>query len=336
MPTAGHFQLVPVEQIQLDESNPRIAYFLEHLPPPRTAEQIFLALGAGSDDEGGGLPSFNRLKQSIQTNEGIVNPVILRQLAPDHFICVEGNTRVQLYREFLEKGTPGAWARIPAVVHPVLTENEVHAIRLQAHLVGPRPWTPYSKAKYLTHLRNDEHFEFARLVDFCGGNERSIREALDAYADMEKHYRAQLDSDEEFDTTRFSGFVELQKPGVKEAIAQAGFSLDDFARWIIDGKIEKLAHVRWVPKVLRDKKATATFLKSGVEEAIRLTDAPDLNKALQDANLASLSRALIEALRRIEYREVKKLKEDPASLTAQYLLEAHEALKEIMSDLGVE
>src|SRR5262249_27630037 len=154
---------------------------------------------------------------------------------------------------------------------------------------------------YLTYLRNEEHFEFARLVDFCGGNQKSIQEALDAYADMETHYRPHLASDEDFDITRFSGFVELQKPGVKEAIKQAQFALDDFGRWIIDGKIEKLAHVRWLPKILKDKKATAVFLKSGIEDAIGLTDAPDLTKALQDASLVSLARALTEAIRRIEY-----------------------------------
>ena len=59
MPTAGQFQHVPVEQIHLDESNPRIAYYREHFTPPQTAARIFLALGAGADDDGGGLPSFN-------------------------------------------------------------------------------------------------------------------------------------------------------------------------------------------------------------------------------------------------------------------------------------
>ena len=336
MPTAGQFQLVPIDSIRLDESNPRIAYFLAHLPIPHTAEQIFLALGAGADDEGGGMPSFNRLKNSIQTNRGIVNPVILRQVSAGDFVCIEGNTRVALYREFRDKAIEGPWESIPAVVHPVLSEDDVHAIRLQAHLVGPRPWTPYAKAKYLTYLRNEEHFEFARLVDFCGGNPKSIQEALDAYADMEAHYKPHLESDEDFDITRFSGFVELQKAGVKEAIQFAGFTTDDFGKWIIEGKIEKLAHVRWLPKVLRNKRATATFIKSGIEDAIGDTEAPDQTKALQDVSLPALARALTESLRRIEYREVKKLKDDPSSPTAQFLLEAHEALKEIMADVGIQ
>jgi hypothetical protein len=336
MPTAGQFQLVPVDQILLDESNPRIAHFLEHLTPPHTAEQIYLALGAGGDDDGGGLPSFNRLKQSIQTNGGIVHPVILRQTSKDNYVCIEGNTRVALYREFRDNGITGAWDKIPSVTHPSLTDDEVHAIRLQAHLVGPRPWTPYAKAKYLTFLRNDEHFEFGRLVDFCGGNERSIRESLEAYADMEKHYRPLLEGDEEFDTTKFSGFVELQKPGVKEAVGQAGYSLDQFAQWVIDEKIRIMAQVRLLPRVLRDKKAREIFERSGIEEAIRVTDVPDLSKALQEANLVSLARALTEALQKIAHREVKNLRENPGSPTAQYLQEAHAALGEIVAEFAAE
>lgn len=336
MPTGGKFQNVPVDQIELDEENPRIAPFLEHMEPPYSEANIFLALGAGGDDEGGGLPGFNKLRQSIQTNGGVVSPVILRQVAAGKFLCIEGNTRVQLYREFKTRETAGDWDTIPAIVHASIGEDDVHAIRLQAHLVGPRPWTPYAKAKYLTQLREKEHFPFSRLVDFCGGNERSIVESLNAYADMEKHYRPHLPSDEDFDTTRFSGFVEAQKPGVKEAIARAGFTMDDFGRWIIDGKIEKLAHVRWIPKILKDKKATEVFLKNDIEDAIRMIDTPDLNKALQEANLVSLARALTGALRRIEFREVKKLKDDPASQTAQHLLEAYEAIGEIITEIGTD
>lgn len=336
MGTAGRYDRVPVEQIILDESNPRIAHFLEHLQRPYTAEMIFIALGAGGDEDGTGGPSFQKLKQSIITSGGIVQPVILRQTEPKKYVCIEGNTRVQLYKEFAESGREGQWSAIPSIVHENIEEDEVHAIRLQAHLVGPRPWNPYSKAKYLVHLRNDDHFPFSRLVDFCGGSERTVIESINAFEDMERYYRPQLESDADFDTTRFSGFVELQKTGVKEAILRSGHNMDDFARWIIDGKIEKLARVRWLPKILRDGKATEIFIKAGIEEAIRQTDLPDLSKALQDANLVSLARALTEALRRIEFGEVKKLKEDPTSATSQHLLEAHEALKEIILEIGVD
>jgi hypothetical protein len=330
----GRYQEIDVALIDLDASNPRIAAFLEIQEPPYTPEMIFLALGAGgSDEESATGSTFSKLKQSILTNGSIVQPVILHAKEGGRYTCIEGNTRVALYNDFLSQNLPGQWSRIPAIVHESLDGQEVHAIRLQAHLVGPRPWDPYSKAKYLTHLRTVENFPFNRLVDFCGGSQRAVVEALDAYADMERHYRPQLTSDEDFDVSRFSGFVELQKGGVKEAVVRAGFTLDEFGSWIAERKIEKLAHVRWLPKILRDKRATETFLKEGSDEAVRTVDAPDTNKALQDATLVSLCRALNQAIGRIEYKEVRRMKEDPTSPTAQYLLETFESLQEIVTDI---
>lgn len=330
----GRFQEIEVDLIDLDVSNPRIAAFLEIQEPPYTPEMIFLALGAGGgEDEGPSGTTFSKLKQSILTNGGIIQPVILHARENGRYTCIEGNTRVALYNDFRSQNLSGQWSRIPAIVHDALAGEELHAIRLQAHLVGPRPWDPYSKAKYLTYLRTVENFPMGRLVDFCGGSQRAVVEALDAYADMERHYRPQLASDEDFDVSRFSGFVELQKGGVKEAILRTGFTLDDFGRWISERKIEKLAHVRWLPKILRDQRATEIFLKDGSDEAVRTVDAPDTNKALQDATLVSLCRALSQAIGRIEYKEVRRMKEDPNSPTAQYLLETFESLQEIVGDI---
>ncbi|HEX6748758.1 MAG TPA: hypothetical protein VF092_15780 [Longimicrobium sp.] len=331
----GQYQEVPVASIQLDEENPRIAAFLDAQEPPYTAEMIFLALGAGGDEDGNSGPTFSKLKQSILTNRGIVQPVILRLRDDGQFVCIEGNTRVALYKDFLAAEIPGPWERIPSIVHEQITEEDVHAIRLQAHLVGPRQWDPYSKAKYLTYLRNVANFSADRLVDFCGGSRRAVTELLDAYSDMEHYYRPLLESDADFDLRRFSGFVELQKSGVKDAIVRSGHTFSDFAQWIIDERIDKLAHVRWLPKILRDRKATEVFLKDGIEQAIRIVEGPDTQKQLHDVPLAALCRALAEAVNRIEFRDVRKMKDDPTSPTAQHLLEAYEALQEIVNEVGL-
>jgi len=120
-----------------------------------TPDQIFLALGAGNDDEAGSSKSttFEKLKQSIITNGGIIQPVILNRRQDGTLMCVEGNTRVALYKHFQKIGVKGSWTHIPALVHDEFDEASVHAIRLQIHLVGTRPSDPYSKAKYLYELR---------------------------------------------------------------------------------------------------------------------------------------------------------------------------------------
>src|SRR4051812_34093648 len=112
MPSPGispsKLQLVPVDQVDLDRDNPRIRKFLEMYGQNPTPEQFYLALGAAGDDEGDNSATFEKLKNSIQTNGGIIQPVILNQRA-GKFICVEGNTRVALYKKFHADKVKGTW-----------------------------------------------------------------------------------------------------------------------------------------------------------------------------------------------------------------------------------
>jgi ParB/Sulfiredoxin domain len=155
MKTVGKHELIAIDQIELDTRNPRIAKFLEIYSGEPTAEQIFIALGAGGDEkdtEGG--PNFDKLRQSIITNEGIIQPIIVNRLSEGRNVCIDGNTRLALYRSFQDEKIKGDWKNIPCIVYNDLDEEDIDAIRLQAHLVGPRQWDPYSKAKYLSYLRN--------------------------------------------------------------------------------------------------------------------------------------------------------------------------------------
>ena len=336
MVSTGKSEFVPVDQIELDRSNPRIRKFLEMYVGDPTPEQIFLALGAGNDD-GTGVqdgPTFQKLKQSIITSGGIIQPVILNRCEDGTLICIEGNTRVALYKDFLERGTPGSWNKIPAVVHDGIEDADVHAIRLQAHLVGPRPWDPYSKAKYLYELRHKEILPFAAIVDFCGGRQSEVSTFIDAYVDMETYYRPLITDDGEFDTTRFSGFVELQKSGVKNAITKAGFNYTDFAKWIRDNKVYPLRTVRVLPRILRDRRARDTFLKQGARAAEAVLDKPEVDKNLQEAELGALARALTEKLATLPYGDYQALRDDPTGETVEALIEAQSSLSEFLENLA--
>jgi hypothetical protein len=208
------FKLLPIDSIELDLKNPRIAKWLEIYEGVPNAEQIELALrsGGGQDDVGG--PSYQSLKQAIQTNKGIIHPIIVNREVNGKLVVIEGNTRVHIYREL-------KWDKIPAMVYNQLSPETIDAIRLQAHLVGTREWDAYSKAKYLNLLRNSQHLTFSQLVDFCGGDKREVQNYVEAYNDMESYYRPLLDSDQDFDPSRFSAFVELQNSRITDALLKA-------------------------------------------------------------------------------------------------------------------
>jgi len=200
--------------------------------------------------------------------------------------------------------------------------------------VGPRPWDPYSKAKYLHELRHEEHLPFSAIVDFCGGRQSEVSTFIDAYVDMETYYRPIIADDGDFDTTRFSGFVELQKPGVKQAVAQAGYGLGYFAAWIRDGKLFPLRTVRVLPQILRNAKAREIFLRNGAREAEAVLDKPEVDKNLQEANLGQVARALSEKLATLSYEQYKRLRTDSTGDTVQALLDAQTNLSDFIRELG--
>lgn len=319
-----------VNDIELDRGNPRIQLFLEMYPNPNS-QQIYLALGAGGRDTG---ETFERLRSSILSSGGVVQPIIVNR-TNGRLVCVEGNTRVAIYRSFIEDGVHGNWTTIPAMVHDDLSEPSIDAVRLQVHLVGPRPWDPYSKAKYLHHLRTQQLQPFERIIEFCGGSKRDIQESIAAYADMERYYRP-LVEEGSFDVTRFSGFRELQKPKIKEAIFSQRFGVDHFATWIHEQKIDPLNTVRDLPAVLSNDRARQVFLKKGMREALKTLDRPDLDVQIRQASLAQLARALTENIRKLEYAEVKRLKDNPDDETADALVDALAELQGLVDDIRPE
>jgi hypothetical protein len=335
MVTGGVLELVPVTDIELDRNNPRIRKFLEMYPEAPTAQQIYLALGAAGDEEGESSTNFTKLRNSILTNGGVIHPVILNRRADGSLVCIEGNTRVALYKDFIEDNVAGGWTHIPALVHDQMDDNQADAIRLQVHLVGTRAWDPYSKAKYLHHLRTRELLPFSKIVDFCGGRQKEVMETINAYSDMEKYYRPIVDEGN-FDTSRFSGFVELQRPGVKEAITKAGFTMTDFARWIHEQKLYPLYTVRSLHRILADPKAKEIFLKKDAKKAMEALDRPDLDKALVDANIDQLSQALYRAIYALPWTEAEKLRKDPGSALAQNLSETLAALQGLLNTVGAD
>lgn len=329
-------QLIPIDQLNLDKSNPRIRKWIEQYGDSPTFEQMLLALGAGSSDlDSGSTVTFQSLKQSIRAQGGIINPIIVERLEGDKFRVVEGNTRVAIYKSFRDDGITGSWEKIPAIVHDKLVSIEADAIRLQCHIVGPRPWDPYSKAKYLDYLLNVDNIPLATIVDLCGGRKKEITDYVDAYREMEKHYRPILESDGDFDASRFSAFVELQKPNIKQAVVDAGFTLANFSEWIRDRKIDPLNTVRALPRILKNPEAKTKFLAVGAREALKVLDVPP-SPVLTNVPLEQLLRLMIERLNVIPYPEVKAMKNDSGSQKAQLLLEANEALSEICKEISGE
>ena len=303
-----------IQEIEMDKTNPRIQRALSMYGDEITAERIALALKEGSSDEdGGSTTTFNRLKNSIKKNKGIINPIVVNK-KQNEYICIEGNTRLLIYRDFhegREKADDEQWLYIPCLVHEDADEEEIDAIRLQAHLIGPRQWDPYSKAKYLHYLWNVEYLSADQIIEYCGGNRRQIEDSITAYNMVEEVYKPLLKNKEDFDHTRFSGFVEYQDPKVQEAVLDADFDTKDFSMWLHKrNKIKRLEHVRLLPKIMKNKEAKEAFLREGSDAADRILKQPSLEELIEKLDIKDLLEAVQRKIDTLPYGEIEQYKKD--------------------------
>lgn len=306
----SEYQELDIDDISLDYSNPRIAKYIEMYGVENlNGEAISLALGGGTDDKNG--TTYSSLQESIKANNGIIHPIIVNKTDDIHATVIEGNTRVQIYRDLKKRGVRGNWNTIRAIVYFNLSENEIDAIRLQSHLVGPREWDPYSKAKYLNYLSNLQRLPLALIISFCGGKGNEVKKMINAYNDMEEYYRPNLDDDSEFDQKKFSAFAELQNRSILEALQRNSFSKDSFAKWVINENIDTMQNVRKLPLILKNEKAKKIFLKENVTAAMKIIAAEEVgDKKFGTFSYEVLASELIIKLESMEFQEIKKLKTD--------------------------
>ena len=255
-------QEVPVDLIDLDPENPRIRAGIERqgLQDP-TEDQISFHLSAAVNSVGSG---YRRLRESIKAAGRAYQPVSLIRLGSPsasgrEYVCVDGNTRVAIYRELAEERVPGEWATITAeIMEPDDEKDRIRAVehtRMISHIVGAREWPPYRQAKYLYELRNRQCFSWDHIVALCGGQvtRDSLAEDISAYELMED-YRAQV-SPSDFNEHRFSAYRELVNKRGIEHLERHGMGVSDFHSWVANRVLNKDEQVRHLRAVLADEDA---------------------------------------------------------------------------------
>lgn len=332
------FKMLQVSDLQLDRDNPRIKSILEMYNDEISEEMIKLALVSNSNSGTSPGTTYTSLKESIRTNGGIIHPIIVNYDSNSGtFTVVEGNTRVQIYREFLKDNIKGDWSSIPAIVYTDTEQQMINAIRLQAHLVGPRDWDPYSKAKYLNSLYKDECLTMAQIVDFCGGNKSDVQDYIKAYNLMEENYRPLLESDDEFEKNKFSAFREVLRDSIQHSILKHGFTLKDFSQWVIDNKFKPIADIRELPVILDNQRAKQEFLKDGksIKDARKFCVVPS-EPGLERSSLENLILEAIRKIRSLPFEEFTALKSGNEPQRYTIIMELHEQIKTLYNELSNE
>lgn len=297
-----------VTEVEFDFENPRITPLLEAYEDP-SPEVVAFALQPGD-------AKFLELRQAIRTNNGIVHPIVVNQ-TEGRWIAIEGNTRLAIYKQLHEERPDDLrWKQIPALIHKDMDPAAVDAIRLQAHLVGVRNWSPFAKARYLYKLNEQQLISFAALAEFCGGNNLEVQRNINAYRDIIQYYQP-LVSEDEFDERKFSLFFEAQKTRIRECLIHHGFTVKDVAQWVVDGRFEPRQElIRKLPQILDTPRAREEFFKSGASKAEEYIDRPEVIQELQSVSLANLCAAIQKKIADLPYRELKEIQASPELVQA--------------------
>ncbi len=325
---------LPIESVKLDVNNPRIKQYVEIYGENITSEAIALALSASGGSSSSS--TYTSLRESIRVNKGIINPIIVNRDSDGQLVVIEGNTRLQIYKEFHKSDPNGPWGKIIAIVYDDLPVEEIHAIRLQSHLVGPRDWDPFSKAKYLNQLSNIDKLPMNTIISFCGGKKSEIIKLIDAYTDMMTYYfpaaqKAEMDPD----PSDFSKFAELQNRSIKQSLLNHKYTEMDFAEWVINRNIDTAQNVRKLPAILSNPLAKSEFLKSNISEAVKyLNIAEKGSKGLDKASMDDLVVELTKRCRKIELSYIKSLRNDPRYTNIkEHLFDLMDELKDVIDEV---
>lgn len=324
-----------VKDIQLDIDNPRIRHWMELHAGAISAEDLALAL-SGGDSNG-----YRALHESIVANGGIITPVLVNRMKGGACVVIEGNTRVQIYKELFDQSHDPKWESIIAIIYDDLPREDIHAIRLQSHLVGAREWIPFSKAKYLYYLSEKKQLPLSEIISLCGGTAKSseIKKLIQAYKDYTSWYVPAAEAaDLDPDPQQFSKFVECQRQTVLDALLKGGFNKNDFAKWVVEDHIDTAMNVRLLPSVLANKDARHQFLKTNLKDAsdllIRANAAPT---DLASFSLYDLAQEVYKKLKVLPYEEFKSLKYDPTFVRERDILHVlGEQLQDKLTDIDDE
>src|SRR5258706_3484775 len=314
---------VSLNGLLLDESKPRIGLYGDsQLKATFSSEDIRHAIINRSPD------AYAKLRDSIEINQGIINPIWITPLREGNHLVIEGNTRVLIYLELAEKyPSNDIWKSVPANILPVgVQESQINFIRLEAHLRGTTDWDAYERARYLYILNEREGYSVRRLEQLTRLRHEEIETEIRAFRDMSEVYNNRF-PDDPYQSQKFSYFIEYERSNrIKKEMLNSNLNIADFCDWVGTGRVLKAENVRRLADVLENQTATQYFLAEGYDRALSYL-------ALAQPDLVSPLFQRIEdviaGLKRLPFYEVEQIRNGEQPGRKRLLSELVQATQQI-------
>ncbi|MGH9381828.1 MAG: hypothetical protein ACRD2Z_14615 [Thermoanaerobaculia bacterium] len=258
-------ELWPVRELRLDPDNPRLTSLLPPSAHRRKPAQRELQRRLWN------LPQVRALAKSILQNGGLLEDPLVRHDGT----LVEGNCRTVALRA-LQREHPDdeRFARIHVrVLPPDVTEVQIALLLGDLHIAQKIPWRGYDQAAYVWRMHRVHGASEEFLATHLRWSHDKLANKLAAYEETRSYEKRTGGSSAH---ERFPLFEELMnRPALRQRRARDPRFMEQFGRWIEEGRLTTAREVRELPDILADPDARGLFESAGAAAARELLDRRD-------------------------------------------------------------
>lgn len=302
---------IPLSQLKFDPNNVRFMHMRKRLIEKQIEDWMW-------DNE-----DLRELYNEIKWSQGLTHPLVV-----DHnYTTKEGNRRLACLRKLATDARNGnisvpveKFDPVPCYVLPENIEGRDIAVYLaRVHVSGERTWGAINKAAHIY----DIYYKYGLTFDDI---KNAISMSKQTVINNAKAFKATTEYGEKYGDEKwiekFSYFLEFFKRKKLREWAESDGKIQEFKKWVYEGKFRRGEDVRMLPSVLENEDAYRAFLKGGMEAAERILDELEPARGSRLFKLIDRTIGTLNILSRDEQREIVESKKKL------------EKLKEMHSDLG--
>lgn len=261
----AELKAVPLKLLKLDPRNIRFKHISQALTDADMEKIIW--------DE----PDTRELYNEIKFSQGLSEAPIVDS---DCFTR-EGNRRVVCLRKLLEPVAKGKTTvprekidPVQCIVLPKETpESDIAIYLTRVHVSGKKEWRALNQAAQVYELYNTHRFSYEQIRESVSISKQTAINMEQAYKKT-LEYHTKYPDDKEW-LGRYSYFYELFKPKSLREWAEKEGNVEQFGKWIAEGKIAKGEEVRTLPKIINDPEAYEALVSKGNKGAIDILSEKD-------------------------------------------------------------
>lgn len=244
--------LVELNQAELKfyTENPRVYSVLNSADIEPTQEEI--------EEHMCKLEHVKQLKESIESNGGLIDPLIVR--AGDYTV-LEGNSRLAAYRLLWAKD-PIKWGKVRCKLLPEdISDATIFALLGQYHIIGRKDWDPFEQAHYLYRRHQQTKIPIEFMAQELGLSKQKAAKMVNVIQFMIDH--------DDLNKRHWSHYEEyLKNTGIKK-FRETSPSLDDtIAELVKSGQIQEAPDMRKLGEIAKvgDKQSKKLMQKIADKE----------------------------------------------------------------------